>query len=110
MVLSIQIFQLHIEHGGLHLIDTRIQPLIIMYIFLMTTIITNGSDKLSQFLVVGGDGTCITQGAKVLTRIKAVASGIAETTCLSALEGTAMGLGIVFDELQAILSTEDCHP
>lgn len=109
-VVGIEMPQFHAEHGGLQLVDARVAPLIVVYIFLMTAVIAQGTDDVCKLVVAGGDGSCIAEGPEVLARIETVASGIAETSRLSPLEATAVSLSIVLDELQPVLSAEVANP
>ena len=109
-VVGIEMPQFHAEHGGLQLVDARVAPLIVVYIFLMTAVVAQGADDGCELIVAGGDGSCIAEGSEVLARIEAVASGIAETTRLSPLEATAMSLSIVLNEFQAVLLAEVANP
>ena len=75
-VVDIKISQLDIKNGCLQFINTRITTCIIMNIFLMTTIITQGADDVGQLCVIGGDGSCIAQGSQVLARIERMACSV----------------------------------
>jgi len=77
-----------------------------MNIFLMTAIIAQGSDDLSQLSIVGGDSTSVTQGTKVLARIETMTSGITKRTRLLVSKSTAVGLCIILNKFQTMATAD----
>ena len=82
--LSVWILQLDAEHGSLELFHSRIESLIIVFVFAHPAIVAEGSDDLCQLPVVGGDGSCIAQCAQVLARIEAVSGCITDIARMNA--------------------------
>ena len=92
------------------LIDTGIVSLEIVDIFLMTAVIAEDTDDISELRIVSGDSTCIAESAKVLARIETVTSGIAKSTSLAVAKSTSMSLGIILNEFQPMLATDIPYP
>ena len=112
VVIFIEIAELYVEHGSLELVDARIAAAVIVYVFLMAAIVTEGSDDGGEFVVIGGHSPGITQGAQIFARIERVTSGRAEGACTGRLisETAAMSLGVVLNEFQIIASADQVPP
>lgn len=82
LVIGIEVAQLDIEYGGLKLVDARVTALVVMHVFLVTAVVAQGTNDLSQLSNVGGDGTSITQCAEVLAWIEAVGGCVAKGASL----------------------------
>ena len=74
---GIKILQFHTEHSSLQFVNTRVAPLIVVNIFLMTAIVAEGADDVSKLFVVSCHGSCIAQRTEVLAWVEAVGGGIA---------------------------------
>ena len=103
VILFVEIAELHIEHGRLELVDTRITTLIVVNILLMATIITYRPHYLCEFQIIGRHCPSITQSAEIFPRIEAMTSGIPQRTSSTISKCTALCLCIIFDEFQTML-------
>ena len=79
-VVLIQIFQLHIEHGGIYFRHAAVHTYILEHIFLLTPVIGQSPDGCCQFCIVRGNGTGITKCAQVLSRIETMCRCITKRT------------------------------
>ena len=96
--------QFYGEDSGLDVVDARVAAKIIEDIFLCGTVVAEGLDGLGEFIVVGGHSASITQRTKILARIERMASSIAKRAGFFKGKLTAVGLGIVLDEFEAMLA------
>ena len=102
------------ENSGLDLVHSAVATFVIEDVFARRAVIADGLDYLSQFVVISGDSTCIAESSEVLCGVERVSTCITEGTGFSRSEErgvrseicTAMGLGVVFDELQAIIAAD----
>ena len=85
-IVGIKLLQFIQENGRLPFIHAAIKAAIVIRIALSLPIIGYAAHRKRQSLVVGGDGTCITQRAEVLAGIETVRSGIAEAARVLAAE------------------------
>ena len=109
-VAGIEVAQLGQQDGSLNFVHATVAPQMVEHVVTCRAVVTEGTNHGSQFLVVGRDGSRIAKSAEVLRGIEAMAGSIAECASrsppspLRVLVGfAAVGLGIVLDELQAIL-------
>ena len=85
-IISVKLLQFIQENGCLPFIHAGIKATIVIRIARSLPIIGYAAHRKRQSLVVGGDGTCITQSAKVLAGIETVRSGIADAARVLAAE------------------------
>ena len=106
LVISHQILQLYIQNGCLDLIQTTVTTCVLEDIFLLRTVVGQGTDGLSKLSIIGSDCTSITQSTKVLAGIEAVTGSIADRASHPTIGVlAAMGLCIVFNQLEVVLLT-----
>ena len=74
-----------------------------MVIFIVRAVVFQGADFFGEFFIVGYNRAGVTERAEVLSRVKAVACGVAEGACGFALVGRAVSLGAVLDDFQVVL-------
>ena len=75
-IVGIQVLEFNIQHSRLNLVHTRIAPLVLENIFLLTSIVRQSTNHGSQFLIVGRHGSRIAQGAKVFAGIETMPCSI----------------------------------
>src|SRR6266487_5252926 len=77
-----------------------------MIIFLRLTVVSKDLDFLSQLSVVRHDCASLAESAKILSGIKAEATGVAHCACLSTLVLRAVRLGGIFNDKEAVCPRE----
>ena len=69
------------KNGCLDFVDARVATEIVEDVVTRRAVIAKGSNDISQFSIIGGDGTSIAKGAKVFGGIETMSSGRAEGAC-----------------------------
>ena len=114
LVVGIKMTQLDVEDGGLQFVDTRVATQIVVHVFLMTSVIAQGTNDISQFVIVSGHGTSIAQCTQVLAWIERVSGSMAKGASSFKvkvnsekfylfLEHAAVGLCVVLDKFESML-------
>ena len=111
------------KDGSLDFVDARVATQIAEDVMTRRAVIAKGSNDISQFSIIGGDGTGIAQCAKVLARIEAMGGSRAKRTgpCVSRfsrdesmrqkrIAQTSVGLGVVLDEFEVVAATNIPYP
>jgi hypothetical protein len=99
-----QILQLHIEKCCLQLIKPGVYTHIVMHIFFLCAVISNGADTGCQFCRVCRNSARIAKGPQIFARIKAEASGITPRTGTLSLINSAVRLCRILQHIQVVLS------
>ena len=102
--------QFYGEDGGLDVVDARVAAKVIEDVFLCGTVVAEGLDGFGEFIVVGGHSASITQRTKIFARIERMACSIAKRAGFFKGKLTAVGLGIVLDEFEAMLAANLPYP
>ena len=102
--------QFYREDSGLDLVDARVAAKVIKDVFLCGTVVAEGLDGLGEFIVVGGHSASITHRTKILARIERMTCSIAKSARFFKGKHAAVGLGIVLDEFQAVLTANLPYP
>ena len=103
----VQVGQLDIEDGCLHLVEAAVDSSVGEDVVAVAAVVGKGTDAVGKVGMVGGDGSCIAEGTEVLRGIEAVGGGKAERT--GELVGVdyelsaAVCLGIVFEDGDVVL-------
>ena len=74
--------EFHIKDGSLQLIHTRVTPHVVVDVFMFAAVVSKSTNHDSQIVVIGGYGTSIAKGTKILARIERVGGGIAKGACM----------------------------
>ena len=80
LVGCIEMGQFGKKDGCLDFVDARVTTKIVEDIVTRRAVIAKGSNDISQFSIIGGDGTCIAKGTEVLGGIETMSSGRAKGT------------------------------
>ena len=105
-VIGIEVAQFHAEGSRVQFVHAAVASTILKYIFTRRAIVGNGTNGIGKAVIVGSHCTGIAKCAEILSGIEAVCSSITKRPCkafgsrLSTRESAAVGLGIVFDDLQ----------
>ena len=85
-IVGIKLLQFIQDNGRLPFIHAAIKAAIVAHKGRSAAIIGYAAHRKRQSLIVGSDGTCIAQCAKVLAGIEAVRSGISEAARVLVME------------------------
>ena len=123
LIVGIKMTQLDVEDGGLQFVDTRVATQIVVHVFLMTSVIAQGTNDISQFVIVSGHGTSITQCTKILARIERVSCSVAKgarpyvlrfqrskSMWQNCITPAPVGLGVVLNQFQTVAVADVPYP
>ena len=105
-VAAVELRQLHLQHGGLHLVHAAVHSLQVVHVLLCAAIVGHGADGGSQLVVVGADGARIAQRAQVFAGVEAKARCVAQMPGSYAVLHDALRLCHVVHHLQTVSA---CH-
>ena len=98
--------QLGAQHGGLDLVQTRIDARQVVPVLHAAAVVAQLAQRGGQFVVIGGDGAAVAQRAEVLAGVEAEARRVAQAAGAPAHITRAMGLGRVFDHAQTVAARD----
>ena len=85
-IILIKILQFDGQDSRLQFVKTRVATNIVEDILTRGPIVGNGTNGLSQLIIIGRDGTSIAKGTQVLSWIETVGGSVAEGACFSMRE------------------------
>src|SRR5947207_3241701 len=103
LVPFVQLLKLDAKKGRLELIEARIVAFHVIVIFLFRTVIAQRSDTVGKFWIVRCHRAGVTERAEIFAWIKTVAGGMAERAGAAAFIASALGLCVVFNDLESVL-------
>jgi hypothetical protein len=99
----IEVGELSHENGGLYFVEAAIDSLSLVKISALLAIVAQLPYLICYIILVGGDRAGVAESAEVLARIEAEAPGIPERSEFFAFVGSAVGLGGILDDRNALL-------
>ena len=88
LVFAVDVFEFFAEEGGLYFVESAVEALVLVDVFLFAAIISQCADGFGQLVVIGGYGTGVAQGAEIFAWVEGVAGSVAQRSC------SFWGLGI----------------
>lgn len=101
-IVGIEIAELYVEDGSVHLRHAAIDASIFTLIFHMASIVGKCAYGVGKCAITCGHSTCVAHGTYVLSWIEAVCSCLSERTCFDAVIGASLCLRAVFHEDEAV--------
>src|SRR6056297_489231 len=93
--------QLDLQDGSLERIESTRHAGDGMHVLLGLTMVSKGFHLISEFRIVGHDGTTVAEGSQVLARVEAEAGAVAAVTDPPTLPARTVGLRRVLHQQQA---------